>query len=266
MTEPTPDPPKATAPTGNEKLESVVEDLLGVDFKLPRTIRDLVIRPNRVADAAVAHDRNAYTAQVKLFLALFALYTVIMGWAGVSEAYTLGALLAGQPEALADAQLAASGSSLAEADAVLHEAWRWSMYPINALASLLYVCVIWLMRRRIGWYAALMLYLVANNAGSIVSLPFMAAGALTGVALFAFAGLFTFVAFYAYAAVILYRRTADTIRELALEMLVFILAFIPITMIALLTVLTIQSVAMFAATGHWPLDVLSASIAAARTQ
>lgn len=270
MTEPTPAEPKAGGLTRSEKLESVVDDVFGVDFKLPRTLRDLVIRPNRVANAVLAHDRKAYTSQVKLFLALFAVQTFLMGWGAIADSITLSALFQSQPDAhaIAQARLAASGSGLAEADAAMSWAMSWGLWPVTAVSSFLYVLVIWMMRRRIGWYAALMLYLVITNAAYVLTLPLLLAGRLFGVEMMMAASGISLLLFYIYAAIVLYRRTADTILELSLELIAFIVTTIPVVIAMTATMFVALEVAMRIRTGHslFGIIISASSQAAAAAQ
>ncbi len=63
--------------SGQSHLETAVDDVFGVDFKIGRTLRDSVLRPGRVADAALANDESRYTRPLKVYLALFALSSLV---------------------------------------------------------------------------------------------------------------------------------------------------------------------------------------------
>jgi hypothetical protein len=214
----------------DSRVESLVDDAFGVDFKVPRTIRDLVLRPGRVADAALAGDRGRYTPQLRLFLALFAAQTLLFGLVGADQSVTLSGSFAQSPEGLAavEARLAEVGSTLAAADETLRSWYNWMTWPITALSSFLFVLVIWAMRPSLGLFRSLMLYLVPMNASYVVSLPLMAVGWLVNEALFLAIALIAFLVYFVYAALVLHRRAANTALGLAVRLLVITIATAPI--------------------------------------
>ncbi len=166
-------------PTG---VEAVVEDLFHIDFKLPRTVRDMVLRPGKVADAALSGDHSTYTRPLRVFLALVALQALVTGWLGYNDTGTFGVLFEHQPAALAHitARLAQAGSSLSNADDIIRHWTDWASWPLIMISSLLYALVIWATRPSLGLLKSTILYLVAAGASYAATLPLVILAGLAG--------------------------------------------------------------------------------------
>jgi hypothetical protein len=242
--------------TGGETesgVETMVGDVFGVDFKLPRTLRDLVFRPGRVADAAVAFDHSRYTRPLRVFLAIFAATALLYGWVGVYEAASLAAGLASDTtgSAAIEARLASAGLTLAEADAILVRWTSWTSWPVTALSSLGYGLVIWLLRPRLGLVKALLLYLVSTNGASLVSVPFIAAGALFGQQVLVAVSLFAFLISFVYFALVLHRRAAGTATGLILRVVALVFATLPVVFLAGVLIYGVVEAGFRIETGLW---------------
>jgi hypothetical protein len=230
------EPSPSGAPQPEERssrTESLVDDAFGVDFKVPRTLRDLVVRPGRVADAALSGDRRSYTPPLRLFFAIFTVQTLLFGWVGADQTITLEATFAQSPEALAmiAMRLAELGSSVAAADEILRSWYNWMTWPITALSSFLYVLVIWAMRPSLGFFKSLMLFVVPLNASYVVALPLMLTGWLLGQAAFIAVSFVALVAYFVFSGLVLHRRSADTALGLATRLLVLMIATAPILVV-----------------------------------
>lgn len=214
-------------------IETVVDDVFGFDFKLPRTLRDLVFHPGRVADDAIAHDRSRYMRPLRVFLLLSGLQLLIFGWLGINDSGTFSVVFADNPTALAstEARLTAAGSSLAEADEIIRNWTSWTSWPLIAISSFLYVLVIWATRPRLGLLNSASLYLVATNASATATLPLMLAGGLLGPEWMALGAVASFITLFVYVGVILHRRAADTALGLAMRTVACVLGTIPVLLV-----------------------------------
>lgn len=246
------DDPERSRPPEREpsELENFVDDALGVDFKLPRTLVDVVVRPRRVADAAVRGDHTRYTRPLRLFLALFAVQALLMGWSAYSEMNSLTYMLRADPDRLAAAAaiLADHGATLADADAAVARWLKWANWPITALSSMSYVLALWAMRPSMGFAATFWRYIVAANAGSVVTLPLVAAtigfgpgaGPVVGVAALAA----VLVLFFIYIAIVMRGHLARTGLGLATRIGAVVLATGPVLMLIGFGVWVVIDVAM----------------------
>lgn len=246
--------PRSGAPRSGDRpsrTESLVDDAFGVDFKVPRTLRDLVVRPGRVADAALAGDRTRYTPPVRLFIAIFAVQALLFGWLGADTSVTLAASLAENPVGLAavEERLAEAGSSVAEADRILSNWYGWLNWPITMVSSFLYVLVIWAMRPSLGFFKSLMLYLVPTNASYVVALPLLVAAWLFGLGAFVIAALVAFATYFLFAGLVLHRRAAATVLGLATRLVVLLVASVPIFMVIYALLVISLEVALVRGTG-----------------
>lgn len=218
------------------RIEAVVDDAFGFDFKLPRTVKDLLLRPGLVADAALAGDHSRYMRPLRLFLALFGLQALAAGFAGMNDFNPLTDEYANNPAAIAILQerLAAVGSSLERADEVAKNWAQWSNWPLTILSSALFALVVWALRPALGFYRSTMLYLVATNACSVLSLPLFFAAALFHAAalpLALAAGVLMLVAFVVYMGLLFHRRAADTALGLGVRIVLIALGWIPVGLI-----------------------------------
>jgi len=211
----------------------MVDDVFGVDFKILRTLRDMIMRPRRVTEAALANDRSLYSPPMRVFLALFALQTLVFGWIGVSDGMTFGTVFANDPDALAVAQsiLADADYTLAQADAVISEWAAWLNWPITAIASLLYVLVIWALRPSLGLYSSFMLFWVSSNASSTLGLPMIVGSAFVSPEWLLAATGASLVIFWIYAGIVMAGRIARTGVGLTVRMGVIVTMTIPVILI-----------------------------------
>jgi hypothetical protein len=220
-------------PATSSALETVVDDLVGVDYKFPRTLRDMLIRPGAVADAALAKDHSRYTRPLKVFLTVFAVQTLLSGWLGINDTGTFSVIFADEPVALAhvEARLAAAGSSLAEADDVVRQWTSWVSWPLIMITSLLYALVIWATRPRLGLLNSTLLYLVAAGASNTASIPVTLVGGLFGPTGLLWGTVISFGVLFVYAGLVLHRRAADSTLGWALRVLAFVLATFPVLLV-----------------------------------
>lgn len=212
----------------------MVEDVLHVDHRFPRTVLDTVLRPSRVLEAALAGDDSRYTRPLKVFLTVFAAQTLVSGWLGINDTGTFQVLLADDPSALAgvQARLAAAGSSLAEADEIIRHWTSWVAWPLIMVGSLLYAFAIWAMRPRLGLVNAILLYLVAAAASNAATLPVTVVGGLFGPTGSLVATGIGFAALFAYAGVLMHRRAADSAFGLAMRVTGLVAATLPMLLVA----------------------------------
>lgn len=211
-------------------IEDMVDDVFGVDFKLPRTLRDLLLRSGRLADAALAGDRTRYMRPLPLFLALVGVHTALYALTGFDD-LGFAAELAGRPERLAEAEaaLAQAGWTIERADDLIRTWSGWADTPSVALGSLLWALAIWAMRPSLGFDKSLGLYLVAINAAYLIETPSLVLGWLTSSDAVLNASIYVgFIALFVYTGVVLHRRAASTRLGLALRVLGFVAATIPV--------------------------------------
>jgi hypothetical protein len=228
-----PDERESETPQQSEtvgRVEGLVDDAFGIDFKVPRTIRDLVIQPGKVFDAAAASDYSRYTRPLRLFLALTALQFLIFGLAGATEGTTFGGIFEDQPAALSavESRLAAAGSSVEVADEIIRKWLGWLNWPLTIMLSLAFVLVFWMLRSSLGLFRSFMLYLTAVNASTIATLPFLLIAALVGPVALSLGSFATMLVFLAYAGVVMHSRAADTALGLSMRLAAICVVFVPI--------------------------------------
>jgi hypothetical protein len=253
-------PPNSPAPTGKAKAaESVVEDLFNLDFKAPRTLFDLVFRPGRVADAALAMDHSRYTRPLKLFLAIIAAQTLVAGWLGFNDTGTFGFLFADRPAALSAiaARLAAAGSSLASADELVRQWTSWLAGPMIMVGSLLYVVVIWATRPALGLARSALLYLVAANATNTVTFPVLIATGLGPPEMRVWSAIIGFVVLVPYFGLVLHHRVAKTAAGLIARVAALTLTTIPVLLVSAILVFGAIEMAFHAKTGLSRLQLMA---------
>ncbi|KCZ54722.1 hypothetical protein HY29_13670 [Hyphomonas beringensis] len=70
-------------------LEDTVEDALGFNFRSIRTLKDLLIHPNRVFKSYAERDRETYTPSIRLWFGLLGVQVIIStlwgGWGGIMK-------------------------------------------------------------------------------------------------------------------------------------------------------------------------------------
>ena len=248
--------PRRAGTSGN--VEGLVDDVFGVDFKVPRTLRDLVIRPVRVFDAAAANDHSRYTRPVRLFLALAALQFLIFGLAETTQTLTFSAMFEDQPAALtaAQARLAAVGASLEQADEVIQRWFGWLNWPLTILMSLALVLVLWMLRPSMGLFRSFMMYLTILNASTVVALPFLLAAAFFGAQVLSLTSLASILVFLIYAGIVMHGRVAETALGLSVRLGVLFATFAPMVVAMNILAVAILEFALRAEVGAGWLEVL----------
>jgi hypothetical protein len=232
-------------------LETVVDDVFGFDFKLPRTLRDLAIRPGLVADAALAGGHSRYMRPLRVLLLVYALQLLLTGWLGYNSSGTFSVIFADDPAALSniEAQLVAAGTTLADADALISKWTSWTSWPLITFSSFLFVLVIWATRPRLGPIKSTLLYIIANSASNTVTLPLTLVGGLVGPYGMLAAASGGFVVLFVYAGLVMHKRVASSALGLAARLVAFVLATIPVLVVGITLVFIGIELAFSAQTG-----------------
>lgn len=161
-------------------FDEVSDAVLGVDNRILKTLRDLVLRPGRVADADMTPDNSPYMSQVRLFVAMFGLQTFLFSIFKFAEHQKLSVLAAASgTTGAARAQLPA-GVTLAQVDAVALDWYNYTTWPALIFGSLLYIGIFYAMRPSLSLRAHIAVYATASNVGSLAFAAMLALGVLTG--------------------------------------------------------------------------------------
>ena len=160
-------------------IDEIFEAVFGVDFKIGKTIKDMLLHPVRVAEAELEDGNDVYTPQIKLFIALFGLQLLLLSIFKIFDLVTLEAVILSESglQAVSD-RLQAEGSSLSAANDVVRDWYNYSVWPAALTGSVVYVVAMKLFRPAMKLSAHVKLYLLATNAGFLWMFPFLLIGVL----------------------------------------------------------------------------------------
>ena len=156
-------------PEGRELLEAFV----GFDVRLLRTIVALVLHPVRVARAALQGQKGAYIGQVRLFVFLFSLTTLFMVATKFNKVITVEASFKNHPDWLKGymSLIAEHGASLADVNAATMTWVNWLNMPVNLIFLVSMALLFKAFAPKITFFGHMLLYITANNTGSIIGMP-----------------------------------------------------------------------------------------------
>ena len=182
-------------PAGPRLSELAEAAGVGIERRILHTLSDTLLRPGRAARAAF--DRSeTHVSQLKLFVALGGLMLSAAALFGAPLILNLDMIAGGDTQA-ARAYVTANGVAPETLDAALNRWLGVLIWPIMVLSSLCFVVALKLMRPSISWWGHVLIYLVATNATSLVSIPLMAAR-LHSLELFAVVQGLAYLVFYAH--------------------------------------------------------------------
>lgn len=157
-----------------DEMGRVIEDAVGFNLRSLHTLRDLVVRPNRVFQSYAVRDRETYTPAMRLWFGLIGLQVLISaiwgGWEGIMRRQ----IESGGP-AVADLYEQISGGRL---DAFLRhygDAMGVAHPILIGGFSALSVFLLGLFRKGLAWPSRLNIAMGVLVAGSIVGLLLMPA-------------------------------------------------------------------------------------------
>ncbi len=145
---------------------------VGFDLRLVRTIRDLVIHPVRVAKEALGGEKNTYLGQVRLFIFLLGIQTLLLSLMKTYDFVSVDAILQKDDMLQRYAQLVqANGYTLQQVNAALVGWFNLLITPINAINVIIFALFFKLMERRITILGHALLVITAYNAATLISVP-----------------------------------------------------------------------------------------------
>lgn len=150
-----------------------LEAVTGFEIRTFRTIRDLVVRPFAVADETLAGNRLEYLGQVRLFLFLIGVQTLLFGLTGFYGHINVEQLLGGNPDVIRgySALLAQNGHSIAEVDNTIRDWFNFTITPLSAASIVCFALFFKLLDRRFTLFGHALLLVIINNVASLLTLP-----------------------------------------------------------------------------------------------
>jgi hypothetical protein len=192
MDKKTPRPPQGPA---GPKLSEIADAAgVGVERRILVTVYDTLVRPGRAAQAAF-DGADSHISQLKLFAVLAGLLFGAAALLGAPMTLTVEALVTPAGTDAAQAYITGQGVDPASVDAALSRWLGMLLWPIMIIGSLIYIVALKLVRPSITWWGHALVYLIATNAMTLVSIP-LAAGRLVSLELFYLLQLLVIVVFF----------------------------------------------------------------------
>lgn len=186
----------AQGPAGPKLTELADAAGVGIERRIVVTLRDTLLWPGRAAQAAF--DRaETHISQLKLFFALGGLMLSAAALFGAPLVLDLQTLASEGGEASALAYITDNGGDPEALNTALNRWLGVLIWPIIVLSSSCFVVALKLMRPSLSWWGHILIYLVATNATSLVSIPLMAAR-LHSLEVFMFLQMLAYLVFYAH--------------------------------------------------------------------
>lgn len=148
------------------QLEDTMEDVLGFNFRSLRTLRDILIRPNKVFRAYAAGDRVSYTPALRIWLGLMSIQFIVLAFNG-GYGSIIGEQLSNNPEQLAELNSMAGGRGEFMFEKA-GEAFGYLQVPIVGLFSALSVFALKPLEPTLSFPARLNITFAILSAGSVV--------------------------------------------------------------------------------------------------
>ncbi len=190
-------PPTSQRGPAGPKLSEIADAAgIGLQRKIFTTLADTLLRPGRAARAAFERT-DTHVSQLKLFFALGGLMLSASALFGAPLILDVDAMAAAGGETAARGYIAANGVEPDALDAALNRSLSVLIWPIIVASSMCFVLALKLMRPSQSWWGHVLIYLVATNATSLVSIPLMAAR-LHSLELFALLQALTYLVFYVH--------------------------------------------------------------------
>lgn len=155
-------------------IDEIFEAVFGVDFKIGKTVRDMLLHPVRVAAAELGAEDETYTPQIKLFIALFGLQLLLLSVFKVFDMVMLESVIVSDAglQAISE-RLQGNGSSIAAANEVIRDWYNYSVWPAALMGSVVYIAALKAFRPSMRLSAHVKVYLLATNAGFLWMFPFL---------------------------------------------------------------------------------------------
>lgn len=189
--------PEAKRGPAGPKLSELADAAgVGLERRILVTLRDTLLSPGRAAQAAF--DRSeTHVSQLKLFFVLGGLMLSAAALFGAPLILNIETMAYEGGEDSALAYIAAHGADPEALDAALSRWLGVLIWPIIVLSSSCFVLALKLMRPSLSWWGHILIYLVATNATSLVSIPLMAAR-LHSLELFMILQALAYLVFYVH--------------------------------------------------------------------
>ncbi|MCF6292428.1 MAG: hypothetical protein L3J04_03430 [Robiginitomaculum sp.] len=163
-------------------IKDMLEAFTGFEIKTLRTIRDLVIAPTKIGLQALSGDKEQYLGQVRLFVLLIGLQSLLFSFTQFFDNINAQILLGNSEELIAaySNQLAQSGETIDDVNKVMQEWVNLLFAPLNALMAFIMGAWFKLIDRRYTYFGHVLLFIVIANSLSLISMPLIALTNLGG--------------------------------------------------------------------------------------
>jgi hypothetical protein len=154
---------------GFTALESIVEDVIGFNFRSLRTLGDLFVRPNQVFRAYMRRHQTRYTPALRLWLSLTVIMAILSYFFGGQDDL-IRKVIAKWPDAQREAFMAQIGGNMDGFAEAYGQVFATLQPFIIGLGMIIPVLVMAGFSRGAGWIARINLTYAVLNAGSIFGL------------------------------------------------------------------------------------------------
>lgn len=214
------------------EFRQVFDAFLGFDLRLLVTIRDLLIHPIHVARDALNGGKDTYLGQVRLFIFIFGLTTLFLSMAKMYDAMTVQSLFNNDQDLLQgyNAILAENGKTLDQVNAAMKGWTNLLISPTNLIFTLVIALFFKVIASQITFLGHILLFIVANNASSILGMPLTVIAVKAGMPT-TIAALLPMIIQFFYLSIIVWVFMRKTVAAGILKLFLMALAFIVATMI-----------------------------------
>lgn len=154
------------------EASEILEAFLGFDVRLWHTVRDLIIHPVRIARDALDGKTGVYLGQVRLFIFLLGIQTILFTLMKTYDFVSVNVILQKDEMLQRYAQLLQThGSTLQQVNDALVGWFNMLITPLNALSIIFYALFFKLLQKRITILGHALLFMTASNAATLVITP-----------------------------------------------------------------------------------------------
>jgi hypothetical protein len=214
------------------EFRQAFDAFLGFDLRLLVTIRDLVIHPIHVARDALNDSKGTYLGQVRLFIFIFGLTAIFLSLTKLYDAITIEGFFNNREDLISGytALIAENGFEVEQVNAAIKGWTNLLISPINLVFTVIIALFFKIIAPKITYLGHVLLYIIANNASSIIGMPLTVLAVKIGLPMPA-AAFFPMVIQFFYLSVFVWFFMRETVAGGILKLFLLALAFLVATLI-----------------------------------